>query len=450
MKKYILAILLISLLVVTNIVVAEEFDWRAYEGETINVYLSEHPYVNALLEEIDEFEKLTGITVNTNINAEEQHFDNITVNLAAGSPNIDVFMLGAYQTWAYASAGWLEELDNYMNDSNLTSSAWDQDDFIDPVINSLRWNLEPGSELGTEDAKQLALPWGFELNPLVYRKDIFDKHNLEPPKTYPEILEVGKKLKKLNPDKIIFHARGLRHWNTLHPGFISAYSDYGAEDFDENMNPKMNSPEAIKFTKLFIKIMQEIGPPNDTWTNYGPWDITADLGSGKALMFHDATILGYNANTDTEVAGKLAFAPSPGAPGSDSMGSNIWIWSLGMSEFSEKKEAAWYFLQWVTGKDYLTTAAVDYTHVDPVRESIWENEDFLARLERHDGYKETFDAMVDDSKILFTPQPYFFDVTTTWAEGLQKIYHNEKTAEEAMNEVVSKIKETLEREGVYE
>jgi len=32
-------------------------------------------------------------------------------------------------------------------------------------------------------------------------------------------------------------------------------------------------------------------------------------------MFHDATILGYNANTDTEVAGKLAFAPSPGAPG---------------------------------------------------------------------------------------------------------------------------------------
>jgi multiple sugar transport system substrate-binding protein len=40
---------------------------------------------------------------------------------------------------------------------------------------STSWNGVPGGELGSADAKQWCIPWGYELNNISYNKKMFDK-----------------------------------------------------------------------------------------------------------------------------------------------------------------------------------------------------------------------------------------------------------------------------------
>ena len=120
-----------------------------------------------------------------------------------------------------------------------------------------------------------------------------------------------------------------------------------------------------------------------------------------------------------------------------------------MNAGSKNKDATWLFLQWATGKDFLTTGAVDYTMVDPVRQSIWDNPDFQAKMAEQTDYFETFQTIVaNDTKIQFTPQPLFFETTTEWAQALQDIYAG-ADAKERLDQLVESLTTELKDAGVY-
>ena len=73
---------------------AQDFDWRQSEGSSIAVELNQHPYADAIIERLPEFQELTGIEVSYNITPEENYFDRITTNLFSRSGDPDVFMTG--------------------------------------------------------------------------------------------------------------------------------------------------------------------------------------------------------------------------------------------------------------------------------------------------------------------------------------------------------------------
>jgi multiple sugar transport system substrate-binding protein len=115
-----------------------------------------------------------------------------------------------------------------------------------------------------------------------------------------------------------------------------------------------------------------------------------------------------------------------------------------MSAKSTNKSAAWLFLQWATGKDHLRTAALDpYQHIDPVRASIVEDPAFVDKMSTQINFLETFNAVIEDCNILFTPQPAFFEATTLWAEALQDIYGG-ADAKETLDALVEEIESTVE------
>ena len=141
-------------------------------------------------------------------------------------------------------------------------------------------------------------------------------------------------------------------------------------------------------------------------------------------------------------AGKLAWHPGPKGP-DGSLLTNQWIWSLGMNAKSQNKLAAWLFLQWATGKDHLTMAAIDGNMVNPVRASVVENPQFQEKMNSNLNYLDTFNAIIQDTKILFTPQPAFFDATTLWAGALQEIYGG-APAKETLDALVEEIQASTE------
>ncbi len=422
------------------------FNWRAHQGIKIKLLLNKHPYTDALLAYMHEFEEKTGIKVSYDVLPEDEYFDKVTVSLSSKSSEYSVFMTGAYQVWQYAPPGFMEDLGPYMSNPQKTSPEWDQGDIYENLLDALSWNLKPGSPLATNDAKQWALPWGFETNTLTYRKDIFDKHNLTPPTSMEELVKLAAKLKKLEPDMYPIAVRGTRSWATIHPGFLSTYTGYGAKDYDPFPNPAMNSPQAVEMTDLWMKMVKKYGPT--AWTSYIWYEVGTDLAQNRAIMIYDSDILGYFQNQPgaTPVSGKLAWAPGPGAAGA-APSPNMWIWSLGMNASSKTKDAAWYFMQWATGKDFLTKAVRGkYSLVDPIRKSVWADPQFKKKLNDFPGYYETFQKIIPNCKVYFTPQPMFFETTTEWAATLQEIYNGADT-KEALDKLAKKLKRTLRRAG---
>ena len=164
---------------------ASGFDWKMAQGQEVTVLFNQHPYAEAIIKKIPEFESRTGIKVTYSITPEENYFDKVTTSLNSRSGTPDLFMSGAYQIWDYAVPGYIQPLDEFINDSNLVSPEYDFNDFFDGVISSLRWDLTPGHKVGSGNL--WALPLGFETNTLAYNKRIFDARGLKPPKTMEEL-----------------------------------------------------------------------------------------------------------------------------------------------------------------------------------------------------------------------------------------------------------------------
>lgn len=452
--KHLRLLLIVVLLVVLSVTVASaqsEFNWKAFEGSSIKLLLNQHPYQQALVGELPEFEKLTGIKVSYDVFPEQNYFDKVTIDLSAGDASTyDAFMTGAYMIWQYAPAGWMEPLEPFINDPAKTNPDYDFEDIFADLRNSEMWNLKAGrANLG--QGSQWALPWGFEANALMYRKDLLAKSGLTVPTSLDELVNAAKVLKKDNPQMAGIVVRGSLNWATIHPGFMTMYSSYGCKDYDDNMIPQMNSPCAVEVTQKWADMVRAAGP--EAWTSYTWYQAGSDFGAGKAAMMFDADILGYFQNqADTaapEVLGNIAWATGPLGP-DKKLATNIWIWSLAMNHGSKNKDATWMFLQWATGKDFLTTAATKYTFVNPVRQSIWANPDFLKKLEAQTDYKKTFDTiMAGDAKIQFTPQPLFFETTTEWAQALQDIYAGADT-QKRLDELVASLTTKLQDEGIIQ
>ena len=87
--------------------------------------------------------------------------------------------------------------------------------------------------------------------------------------------------------------------------------------------------------------------------------------------------------------------------------------------------------------------------VNPVRQSVWEDEAFLERIEQsYPGYIEQFKVSAPGSQIYFTPQPLFFDLTTEWAATLQKMVANEVPVDEGLDQLAESIDGQLEEAGL--
>ena len=431
---------------------AADFNWKAHQGTSVKLLLNKHPYADAMIADIEAFKALTGINVTYDIFPEDVYFDKVTAALSSRSAEYDVFMTGAYQTWQYGPAGWLVDLNEYIKDPAKTNPAYAWDDILPNLRASTSWSGKPGDAPGGAGAKQWALPWGFEVNVVTYNQPLFDRLKIQPPKNMQEMLETGAKITRDAGNGIYgVGTRGSRSWATIHPGFLSGYANYGAKDFNVSggkLTSAVNSKESKEFTAMFVKLVQESGPKN--WATYTWYQVNADLGAGASGMIYDADSLGYFANSgDTKMKGQLAYAPLAPNPNAQGPTSNVWIWSLAMSNSSRRKDAAWYFMQWASGTDHLLFGARGKDQIDPVRASIWKDEDFKARVEKNfPNFAQTYQLTEPGAKIYFTPQPLFFNVTTEWAAALQQMVAKQTPVNDGLDKLATSIDRQMKQAGL--
>ncbi len=397
------------------------FDWKKASGTKIKILQTPHPYQQTFQPLLKEFTRLTGIEVQADLVGEADYFTKLNTELASRAGGYDAFMTGAYFIWQYGPPGWMEDLRPWLQNSSATSDEYDFEDIYEGLRTSTAWDFKVGSPLGT--GGQWAIPWGFETNVVCYNKKEFDRRGVKPADTFDNFMQLAIDLTDRSKNQYGVAFRGSKSWATIHPGYMTQYSREGAKDYEaegDELKAAMNSRNAVEFTKKWAELAKKAGPTS--WTTYEYPNATGDLGDGKAMMVYDADSATYpkNKRGASKEAGNLAWHPGPAGPDGN-YATNLWTWSLAMNSASKKKLAAWLFIQWATGKDAMAKAATSGAFADPTRKSVFDGA-FKQTLGNFPGYLETFETVIDSTKIQFTPQKHFFKTTEDWAVALQDIY----------------------------
>lgn len=431
---------------------AADFDWKKFKGDKVHLLLNKHPYADAMIADLPNFKALTGMEVTYDIFPEDVYFDKVTAALSSKSPQYDAFMTGAYMTWTYGPAGWVDDLNEYIKNPAKTNPHYAWDDVLPNLRASTAWNGKPGGALGSADAKQWCIPWGYELNSVTYNRKMYEKAGVQPANNLPEMIETVAKLQKDLHGPYGIGVRGSRSWASIHPGFLSGYANYGEKDLtvgaDGKLKAAMNSAGSKAYHKLWVEMIQNSGPKN--WSTYTWYQVGTDLGAGASATIFDADILGYFMDGgDNKEAGNLGFHAFAANPAATAPTPNVWIWSLAMNTFGKQKDAAWYFMQWASSTEHDMFGARKMDFVNPVRASVWKDQEFRSRIDKsYTGYVAQFDASSPGAKIYFTAQPLFFDVTTQWAETLQKMVAKEVPVDEGLDKLAASIDQQLKDAGL--
>ncbi len=370
--------------------VGADFNWRKYEGTTIRALMSKSAFTRITIKHIKEFEKVTGIKVIAENYSSGPLRRKLLMELGAKNKDLDFYAGMQKTSYQYDNAGWIEPLDKYLKNPSLTSPDYDYEDIFPRVRAIIR-----GRTVGITTS----------CNPqvIMYRKDLFEKYNVKVPTTWKELEAAAKRLTlDTNGDgktDIYGWIARMNQENTA-PFANFVYSN-GANYLDENRRPIFNSPEFVEGIKFYGKLMREYGPPGAA--TIGWKEAIGAFAQGKGAMIVDISIFAkliIENPKQSRVVGKVGYAPFP--PGKPGMQVTIMpINTFHISKFSEKKEAAWYLLQYLTNKknilDFITKG------LPVARRSAWKDPKFLAADKLPELTKIQF-AGFDNGKIGFEIQ----------------------------------------------
>ncbi|MGH1482390.1 MAG: ABC transporter substrate-binding protein [Geminicoccales bacterium] len=370
------------------------FDWQRFKGESIEVILSKSPRSDLLQRHQAEFEEMTGITVGAEQIPEQQHRQKQVIEFTSGNPTFDVTSVSWHvQKRLFAKGQWLEDLRTYLEDPEMTSPDYDATDFSNA-----------GMVYATQsDGRIDTLPQVIDYWVIYWNKALFDAKGVPYPGTLDGLLEAAKALN--DPDNNIygFVARGLKNANT--PVWTSFLLGWDVDSVDAEGNLNTTGPEAVAAAKLYQSLNQNYAPPGVVGFNWNECQTT--FSQGNAAMWFDG--IGFAPPLEdpeqSKIAGNVGYGVVP--PGPNAQHSGMFGSGMGVSAFSEKKGAAYYYCQWATDKMNQARILEDGAG-SPCRNSAYENQQALANLKVP---MQWVDALVESGKIGRPGLPVVIPVT---------------------------------------
>ena len=356
----------------------KSFDWRRFAGSTVNVALTKIAWSDLIASSVPDFEKLTGIKVRLEILAEEQHRQKLAVAFTAARGDIDVFAsLRHHEGVKYYLAKWYEPLKKYVDNPELTSPQFDFGDFAAHAV-------EDASVFG----ELVGIPMYFDVEILMYRKDLFEKAGLKVPNTLSELEETAKMLTNREKGQYGICLRGKGPATTsIFSGFLHSM---GGSWADPNRNPALTTPAAIRAFEFYGRLTRDYGPPGGV--GYGWFQCLSLFGAGKVAMWVDTNIFSAPLldPAKSQVADKVGFAMLPEGPGGRMPAYGGWY--LSISSKSQNRGPAWYFIQWALSKESALRAQLKGI-IPTSRWSAWRAEEFRRSDKHPDFTKATLDTL---------------------------------------------------------
>lgn len=331
---------------------------KPYEGVTINVLGNSSTDSSFMQEYLDEFTAETGIKVNYEQLTNDQLNTKITVSMAAGGADLDVFMYMAYQNTAmYVQNGWLEPLDSYVDEE------FDVNDY-----------MQSGLDFSSVDGTLYGIPHGSEYGIIFYNKTMIDEAgiNVDEIKTWEDLVAACATVEEKLPGTKGIAIRG--QGNGAVTMVINLARAYGG-DYIVDGKAAINSEAFCKGVEVYRDLLQY----SQEGASAMSWSETCNVFAQKQTAFRFDSDAQYTYLIDESSSlvkeEELGFFALP--TGDVCASTTCGNWSIGISSGSKNKEAAWEFIRWMNTKEAIVQRALEFA-AQPARASAWENEEVKA------------------------------------------------------------------------
>ena len=329
---------------------------------------------------------------------------------------------------AYQRAGLLAPIDDLFD-------KWpDKDQFIPSTIKALTLN-----------GKLYGVPYNTNVRVLLYRKDLFEKYGLTPPKTWDDFLQdaatISSKESGVAGLGLTTKNGSVRTFQEFISFFFEVNNGENPYKYDEagkrwvmNTTPEKLAQVLKLYTDFFFAATPSAANQNTRGNDYQATD--TDYVSGKSAMVPMGPWI-YSYRTSGDVAKKIleeetGVTPLPLPPGGV-QATYLEVKPISINAFSKDKKDAWNLVKILTSKEFVATAN-RIEGVNPPRKDVAELPDF-----KNDWWEQAFIAQLPTG-VALAPINWGL-VINDITEALQKAIYKNATPEDAGKELYNTLEQ---------
>ena len=385
---------------------------------------------DALKQAALDYESQTGVHINIAEFPYSNLFEKELLDLNARSGAYDLIMLDDPWFPRFASQQLLAELTPLLQSRGREGP---DDDFVPTSIALGREPYQTGA--------LYALPYVGNSQLLFYRKDLFAKHNLKEPATWDDVLAAAKTISERETDgapgggRVYGYVMRAAQGNAAVADFMPIFWAFGAEMFDTNGQPQVNSQEGIAALKFMLEL-GKYSPPG--YASFNADEVGAHLLQGTAAISINwpAWISAFNDASRSRVIGKMEFTVMPNArnPGRAEIGN----WLIAIPRDARNKEAAADFLLWATAAEQMKRSALRGN--PPTRKSLFNDPELVVKFPAFPAQLRSLENSKPRPRT-----PFWNEIENVFGIYLSKANSGELSPEDAMNQANSEIAKIIER-----
>ncbi len=412
---------------------------KKFAGVTINGACFQHVFQTYLKDMIPEFEVLSGAKVNLDLQAFPVYNQRMDLELSTKGQAYDFCNVTFIYSGRWIGAGWLHPLDDMAKNPNLTAPDWDPADFV------------AGAQSSMQDAKGATYGYAWEAGAMIMgaaRADLIDKAGMKMPTTFDELIKVCDAVNKKD-DVAAFVADKLHHWN-----MIPYLMGFGGKVFrgpPDDLFPMLDTKEAAEAAGWYANLLTKNGP-SGVLSYTDDQAMRAQIG-GRANIRTQA--IGWMTplvkHEESKVKTTARYALMPAGPAGNFPGSNSH--GFGIPLGSQKKEAAWAFIQWAMSKQTLRKIALDKGYSAVCRRSIITDPEYKKAMTLNGQdvaslYLQVLELGGRSGYMKYRTVPVFPQVGDKINKAIEKIASKQLTPAAAMKEAQEQAIADLQKAGI--
>jgi multiple sugar transport system substrate-binding protein len=262
----------------------------------------------------------------------------------------------------FAANGWLMNLFDQISEREL-------------------FEFSPSDVEGSKFQNKLyRIPFHSDVGLLYYRQDILDRLGYNPPKTFPELLQISQKLKqeKLTFGNYIYIWQGWKY-EGLVAMFLEVLQGYGGF-WIENGEVGLDRPEALQAIK-FLRSTIERGISPEIAMFSSDQEYSDTFTKGEAIFLRSWPYVWTEANAkNSAIAGKIGFTAMVGLNGKSVACRGGW--GFGIARATQPPKEAWRAIKFLTSEEVQRQFLLEKGYL-PSRISLFKN----PKIQNDERYK---------------------------------------------------------------
>ena len=387
-------------------------------GESKEITFMAPDWANPGDELLAEFTEETGISVIFNEVSWDDIRDKVSIAASGGEAAADVIEVDWSWVGEMNSAGWLEPIE--MTDE-------DKEDM--PTLVTF-----------TIDGEILAVPYANDYRIAYYNKEHFEQAGItEVPETWDEVYDALKKIKEAGIVEYPYTMPMNADESATTSMMWMAFSRSGQVfNDDDTLNE-----EAVMDALTFENQLVQDGFVDPASISFNGMDCYRKITSGEAsFMVGPTKFVGIS--NDPEQCSEIGNIVPILLPGTDGTSPQTMALpeAVGITSFSENKEAAQEFVKWYSSADVQKRMYAVNSSI-PTRNSV------LAEMVE-DGTFENAGAMLDEADLIKSVFPngvpsYYSEMSNTMYNNINQMVLGEQTPQEAFDAMNAKVNELIEK-----